>query len=81
MSPSTSKVEIDPTLLDFFEEAWYLGALEDRGGAIVGGLSVEAIVDRLLDNLVDIHFGWEPFYYKQKHLPSFSFSPSEEHMH
>jgi hypothetical protein len=43
--------------LDFFKEAWHLGASEDGGGQIGGGVSVEAIVDGLLDNSLVIDFG------------------------
>jgi hypothetical protein len=52
----TSKVETDPTLSEFFEEAGHLGASEGGGGQIGDGVSVKAIVDRPLNILLVIWF-------------------------
>ena len=49
ISRLTSKVETDPTLSDVFEGARHLGA-SGGGGQISDGVSVEAIVDRVLDD-------------------------------
>ena len=51
ISRLTSKVETDPALLDFFEGVRHLGA-SGSGGQIGDGVSVEAIVDRLVNNLL-----------------------------